>query len=373
MRILFFSKKLSGGGAERVLVNLSEEFTRRGHEVCIALNQNRIDYVLDSRVQIIEQPDSLVKKSLLQKVCGKLLSRKKIYTFTRDTIKTIKPDVIITFLHCNMLPIICYHGNIPIIHSEHNAYDRNLGFKYYFERFYLNRFFSKVCVLTPFDSGFANAKGLNNTIVMPNPNTFDSISKDEYSQLFPQRKNILICGRVSDWKVKGMDLALMSFAKFAKHYPDTILDFVGLFDDISRDYLVKMANQLGIQEQIKFWGRQKNVKEIMRHHQFLILSSRTEGFPMVVTEAMTQGLPCVCFEKLATSIIVNGIDGLLVNNNDIDALASAIQTMISNNELRYKMGFESINNIERFSRKEIVDRWERLFFAVKMDSTPFVG
>ena len=373
MRILFFSKKLSGGGAERVLVNLSEELTRRGHEVCIALNQNIIDYDLDSRVQIIEQPDSLVKKSLLQKVCGKLLSRKKIYTFTRDTIKTIKPDVIITFLHCNMLPIICYHGNIPIIHSEHNAYDRNLGFKYYFERFYLNRFFSKVCVLTPFDSGFANAKGLNNTIVMPNPNTFDSISKDEYSQLFPQRKNILICGRVSDWKVKGMDLALMSFAKIAEQYPDVTLDIVGLFDETSRDYLTKMSYELEIQDQIKFCGQQYNVKEIMQQHQFLILSSRTEGFPMVVTEAMTQGLPCVCFEKLATSIITNGIDGLLVNNNDLDALADALRTMITNKEMRYRMGLESIKNVERFSRKAIVDRWETHIFNAKVHDKSFVG
>lgn len=365
MKLLFFSNTLAGGGAERVLANLTNELSRRGHDVTIALNINKIAYDLSDDIKVIHAPQYYLYKeqNILKRIYRSIIQKNNLHKFTKHVIDDIKPDIIITFLRCNMIPIIKYHKNITIISSEHNAYDRNIGFLKKIERFFLNRFFDKVFVLTAFDQGYAKAKGLSNTIIMPNPNTFDIISKDEYDEYFDKRKNILVCGRVYAWYVKGFDIAIKAFAKIAEKIPNTDLDIVGEYDQKSKIHLENIAIECGVEERVHFLGRSNDMINIMRNHKVFVLSSRTEGFPMVITEAMTQGLPCVSFERLSYPIIIDSIDGLLVDNGDIEKLANSIYELISNDGYRYLLGIESLKNINRFSSKNIAKRWENILIT----------
>ena len=367
MKLLFFSNTLAGGGAERVLANLTNELSRRGHDVTIALNINKIGYDLSDNIKVIHSPQQNWYKgrNILKRIFRNILKGIHSYKHTKNAINEIKPDIIITFLWCNMFPIIIHHKSIPIISSEHNAYDRNIGFRRKIDRFFLNRFFDKVCVLTAFDHGYAKAKGLTNTTIMPNPNTFDSISTDEYNAYFEKKENILVCGRVSAWHIKGFDIAIKAFAKIAEKIPNTDLDIVGEYDQKSKIHLENIAIEYGIKERVHFFGRSNDVINIMRCHKLFVLSSRTEGFPMVITEAMTQGLPCVSFERLSSPIIIDGIDGILVENGNVDKLAKSMYELISNNDYRYQLGLESIKNVSRFSSENVAKRWEELFNTLK--------
>lgn len=363
MKLLFFSEKLNGGGAERVLVNLTNELVMRGHEVTIALNKESSLYVIDPRIKLLNAPHfkETNRRGLVRRLLRGIARRRCYSRHTHHAINQIRPEIIITFMHCNILPIIRFHGSIPIVHSEHNAYDRDLGFGWYFRRFFLNRLFDSVCVLSPFDQGYALAKGLKKTVVMPNPNSFESISLESYYDCFAHRKNILVCGRVSWWYIKGFDLAIEMFSKIADKFPDVDLDVVGYGDDKSLSYLKQVAIKFNIKERIHFLGQRSDIKEIMCNHKLFVLSSRTEGFPMVITESMTQGLPCVAFERLASSIIVNGIDGVLVKELDIDKMAEWVSLLLIDDEKRYSLGQEAIKNVARFSSENIAAKWEDLF------------
>ena len=370
MNLLFFSQTLHSGGAERVLANITNELINRGHSITIALNENKISYQVDSRINICIAPQikQYQGRNVIRRLLRNMAINRRNRLHTRNVIKTVHPEVIVTFLHCNMFPIICYHGNIPIVHSEHNAFDRRLGWEYHFRRFYLNRFFDKVLVLTPFDQGYAMAKGLENTIVMPNPNTFSSITQKEYDDLFPQRKNILACGRVYSWYIKGFDSAIEAFANVANQYPDVDLDIAGDADEKAIGILKQLAIKFDVENRIHFLGRRDDIDAIMRQHQLFILSSRTEGFPMVVTEAMSQGLPCIAFERLASSIILDGLDGCLIKDADTMALSEAIVKLVSNEKLRYSFGKAGLNNVSRFAADTIATKWEGFLSTINNDN-----
>lgn len=363
MKLLFFSATLKGGGAERVLVNLTNELAKRGHDITIALNKNESYYEVDSRIKIVSAPQRkwYGGRSVLRRLVRNVAIKRHNYRHTRDTIHSVRPDVIISFLWCNMWPIIRWHGNIPIVHSEHNAFDRKLGFHLFYHRFVFNRFFDKICVLTPFDQGYASAKGLKKTIVMPNPNTFIQIDEDEYKSTFTQRKNILVCGRINYWHVKGLDLAIEAFARIANRIPGVDLDIAGSGEEKSLKQLEQLATKLGVEDRVHFLGQRSDMQNVMRQHQLFVLSSRTEGFPMVITEAMSQGLPCVSFEKLASSIIIHSIDGVLVKDGNVAELSEAVLYLISNQDTLFKYGLEAIKNVNRFSAVVVANRWETLF------------
>ncbi len=363
MRILFFSRNLSYGGSERVLSNLSNELASLNYEVVISLNDDCVFYNVHPNIKLIIAP-SLRYGQWNNPFChfiSWIERNHRNYRHTRNTINAMKPDLIVSFSQCNMKAILCCHGNIPIIHSEHNAYDRKLGFKSYFNRFFLNRFFDKVCVLTLFDSGYARAKGLKNAVVMPNPNTFPIITENEYADLFYKRKNLLVCGRVDAWNVKGFDIAIEAFSIIAKQYPDVDLDIAGYGNENSIKALCKIADNFGVVDRIHFLGKRTDIKDVYQKHSLLLLSSRTEGFPMVVTEAMSQGLPCVSFERLSYSIIINDIDGMLVNNLDVAEMSVAVKRLLDDDKRRFSLGKEARKNIERFSSSSIARKWESLF------------
>ena len=321
MKLLFYIHALSGGGAERVLANLTNELVNRGYDITIALNDNVIVYDINPKVKILSAPAHLwyQGRNIIRRVIRNIVLNRFHYRFVKDSIKTVRPDIIITFIQCNIKEILRCHGSIPIILSEHNAFDRKLGLKNHINRFFLSRFFNIVCVLTPFDKGFAS-------------------------------------GRVDAWQVKGFDIAIKAFAEISNQYPDVELNIAGSGNNESIKHLEQIANRCGVVNKVHFLGRRDDIQELMRQHRLFVLSSRTEGFPMVLIEAMSQGLPCVSFERLATSIINDKIDGLLVEDGDTKELSAAIAKLLADSRLCYQLGVESIKNVGRFSSGNIADK-----------------
>ena len=365
MKVLFFIHCLIGGGAERVTVNLSNELASRGHDVTIVLNKNIIDYELDSRIHIDFMPDSKRRKDILRRIWGLVKSNYNDYKGTKNILKQYKPDIIIASWGSKLIPIILTHGHIPIIASEHNTFDRKHKFRERVNRFYLNRFFDKVVVLTEYDKNFTK-KYLHNTEVIPNPLTFAPISHEEYEKSFSQRKNLLACGRIKAYHVKGFDNLIIAFSKIAHLHKDWDLDIAGAGSDESIAYLKQIASSNGVEERVHFLGFRKDISQLMKSHSIFALTSRSEGFGMVISEAMAMGCACVSYALTGPSeIISHQHDGLLVENQNVDKMSEALSILMSDESLRKTLGKNALESVRRFSCDTITDKWENLFNEVR--------
>ena len=142
---------------------------------------------------------------------------------------------------------------------------------------------------------------------------------------------------------------------------DWTLKIVG--DGEWHDKLAEQAAELGIADRVNLCYATKDIVEEYRNASILVLSSRYEGFGMVLLEAQSAGLPTISFDcKCGPSeIILDNINGYLVPVGDIDILADRIADLIKNEDKRNRMGKQSYIDSNNFSEELIMAKWECLF------------
>lgn len=123
-----------------------------------------------------------------------------------------------------------------------------------------------------------------------------------------------------------------------------------------------MSDDMGLKN-VKFHNPVINIKDKYLESSIMLLTSRSEGFGMVLIEAMECGLPCVSFDCPSgpADIIKNDEDGFLINLEDVNAMTDKISLLIENKELRKTMGEHAKKNVKRFSPDNIVRLWDELF------------
>jgi glycosyltransferase involved in cell wall biosynthesis len=208
-------------------------------------------------------------------------------------------------------------------------------------------------------------KGLHENVgVMPNPNSYQ-IS----SILSPRkRKQVLAVGRFDDGN-KRIDKILKVFKLVYGLDSNSKLIVVGSFSfnkmlpfPINKS-ISALISELHIPEEaIKFMGSQSNVKPFFEAASVLLLASDYEGFPMVLTEAGTFGIPSVVFGTPGMDeIIVDGVNGYLIDENKPDIAAEKIISLLNDDLLWRNMSEQCLRLSERFKVNIIVDRWRSLF------------
>lgn len=364
MRILFFINSLVGGGAERVTVLLANQFVEMGHNVAIFVKEDIIAYPIDQRVEIsVSEPCKL--KGKITRLIAPFASYYKRYVDTKKFVKNYQPDIIVASWGCNLLQVLLASNKVPVVASEHNTFDRKHSVREYINRFWLNRFCNKVVMLTRYDKVYMS-RILRNAVVIPNPLTFSPITKDVYETQFQNRRNILACGRLNAYHVKGFDNLLYCFAQIAQKHPEWDLDLAGNSDEKSKSYLSSLCKSYNIEKRVHFLGFSNNVAELMSKHSIYVLTSRSEGFGMVLTEAMAMGCPCISYDLSGPSeIIVNNVDGILVESQNKDLLVKVLENLINDAELRRDLGGRAIQNVQRFFIHDIAKMWIHLFENLK--------
>ncbi len=215
------------------------------------------------------------------------------------------------------------------------------------------RFYDRFIVLT---QGNLNEWKLKNLQVIPNPLSFYP-DEDDISTLL--NKKVIAVGKHSFQK--GYDRLLQSWKPVVEKSPDWELDIYGTINE--KEGLQDLANKLGISESVNFYPPVKNIAEKYKEASIYAMSSRYEGFGMVLTEAMAYGVPCVSFDcHYGPSDIISDKDnGLLIKNNDIDGLGNAIDFLIENEETRMSMGKKARIDVQRYLPEKIVSVWDDLF------------
>lgn len=207
--------------------------------------------------------------------------------------------------------------------------------------------FKKFVILT--HGNISEWKGLENITVIPNPLPFEP--KEQSSQ----NNKIVICvGKIS--YQKGQDLLQKAWKKLYSKYPDWELHLYG-------NENLKFLDTRNLKNNIFHFQAAKNIEEKYEESSIYAMSSRFEGFGMVLIEAMSCGLPVISFDcpHGPKDIISDGEDGFLIENGNIEKFAEKLQLLMSDFELRQKMGKAASQNSKIYNANIIVKQWDELF------------
>lgn len=360
MKLLYITNGINGaGGLERVLsIKASYLSEHYGYEVMI-LTLNEIHpnsfYTFSPKVKL----HSIA-------VAGKPVVYIKAYLKgIKQTVKEFQPDVISVCddgLKGFFIPTLL-KTTIPIIYERHVSKEIEMHHDFPFWKkllikskwklmAFLANNFSKFVVLT--NGNLNEWQLLKNLAVIPNPLSFYPESSSSLLN-----KKVIAVGK--QCYQKGYDLLLDAWVSVSKKYPDWQLEIYGKKE--SESNLELLVENLNIQNSVNFYAPDKNIQEKYLEASIYVMSSRYEGFGMVLIEAMACGVPCVSFDCNygPSDIIEKGVDGIVVSNGNTQELAKGICQLISDDELRNQMGAKAKENVKRYLPSTIVAQWDKLF------------
>lgn len=382
MKIFLVCNSLGGGGAERVHVNLANGFAQRGHEVYLIADVNQpASYPVDEQVHVLP---------LCPLSSNKFVKWGKAVSMLRKNIKKYKPDVVIGNMHlCSLVSRIAGVGlQIPVVMTIHHALESNyIGFsktEKFMDR-YSPSIYAATVVLTEADKEVMNNKyhQKKNIVVIPNPLTFIPIHEADNGEMINDKgtviekeKIIFAAGRLNDWKCKGWDLLIKAWAlmngQWTKHngqFDDQSsaisgwrLQIAGTGSEQDFSFLKQLCKENEVEDSVEFLGYRTDMKELYQKASIFCLSSRSEGLPMVLIEAMSQGCASVACENLGRTkeIITSEIEGLLFKTADADDLAKQLSRMITDSDYRIKAQRASVERSFCYQIDHIIEMWEEL-------------
>ncbi|MEU8590093.1 glycosyltransferase [Streptomyces sp. NPDC048664] len=212
----------------------------------------------------------------------------------------------------------------------------------------------RLLVLTQEDADRWVGEGLNNVGFMPNPLPVMPATASPRTE-----KVVTSIGRLSH--AKGVDLLLDVWAEAAPRQPGWILRVHGAGE--YEDTLRGRCTELGLDGSVEWAGQTADVTGALARSSVLVQSSRGEGFPLVLLEAMACGVPCAAFDCSpgVREIIRDGEDGLLARHGNTGELARHLVRLMSDETLRDTMGDAARRNVRRFAPEVVTSRWEELF------------
>ena len=353
MKIVFFVADFSGGGAERVVSLLGNELVGRGYEIFI-ITDTHIPFAYPFRKDILffDVPFS----------SGRKYDWLKALKRSRVIVQDIRPDIVITIMPLMFLMAkIAMRGiPIPVIASDHTSFERKLPFHIRLIRKFFYKWADMLTVLTKADSVYIGSH-IKNKVVMPNP-----VSYPVFTGECRREKCILAVGRLDVWMVKGFDLLIRAWGSIAKQYPDWNLKIAGTGRPESFHLLRRLALECGCIGQIEFLGFRSDIDLLMRQSAIFVLSSREEGFGLVLAEAMSQGCACISFDHggRQREIITPDFSGILLETHSCQLLAEAMSKLIADDSCRQKLSINARKDVVKFSLNKVVDLWEDLIRKV---------
>lgn len=363
MRILFIINSLSSGGAERVTTALASYLLGRGHDVTVATLAGRENdfYLPDARIRRLAF--GLAGESI---GVGKLVANLRRLHALRRAIRHEQAQVVIGMMTTSAVLAILASAGLPtrVIASERN-YPGMKGARsgWNMLRRLVYRFADAHVAQTQKGAdwieqhtGARNIHVIPNSVAWPVPSCPPVVQPDT---VVPSgRRMVLAVG--TKIEQKGFDLLLEAYGRIALKLPEWDLVILGVEQAGQGAQLQAQLRAAGLGERVHLPGRVGNVGEWYERADLFVLSSRYEGFPNVLLEAMAAGCACVAFDcdTGPRDIIEPGVDGMLVPAEDTTALAAAMERLMTNDALRAQLGYAALSVRERFAEERVLARWE---------------
>ena len=376
MKLLYFIPALyNSAGMERVLSEKMNYLVREyNYDVAVITTEQMgrpVFFDLDERVRQIhldidfnaDFDSPLIKKYFRYQQKFKLY-RKRF----EETIAELRPDVCISLcgkeieffykVKCDALKIAEVHFAMnfrtQFITRKNNALLNLLGKIRTKQLIKQTKALDRMIVLTPHDKKQWD-KTHNNVEVISNPNPL-KIKSSSYSR---ESKAIVSVGRL-DYQ-KGYDMLIDVWKIVAQKYPSWKLNIFG--NGEWEDLLKEKIQENNLEEQISLKGVSTNIEKEYLDSSFYVMSSRYEGLPMVLIEAMACGLPIISFdcEHGPRDVIKNNETGFLVPTFDIELMAKKIIFLIENETIREEMSLASVERAKKYDLTTIMEKWKHLF------------
>lgn len=365
MRVLYVFRSLAvWGGIERVLVDkMNYLVSMYGYEVYMLTTcqgNHPVPYQLDNAVHLEDlgiQFHLQYQYRGLKKLWDGWSRTKRFERLLSERIKEIHPDVIICTTADPVFSIAKVKGDTPLVVESHSICLRTLDVKGLRQRHVARQLLKglrKAACLVALSEGDANEWRKWGVPVQIIPNIVH-LNEGKLSSL--DQKHVIFVGRL-DYQKRPMLMVQIWKELFPRH-PDWHLDIYG--EGEQKQALQSVIGSQNIN--IHLHEPTSQIFEAYRNSSILVVTSLYEPFGLVIPEAMSCGQPVVSFDSPygPSSMISDGIDGFLVENDNISMFTRRLEQLMDDVLLRLKMGTISVETSKRFSAKEIMPEWKVLF------------
>lgn len=356
MKIMYFCNFIATpGGLARIVIEKANYLSKK-HEVTILTFDHpnkKTYYELSSKIIHIDYSDYSGTNNIW-------LSKQKFNRILAD----VKPDIIIALTGKDSLVLPFFNSSIPKLkemhftHGYRKIHHKNSGLLKRFLVSIISQLelwvFSKYDMIIPLTYEDEVKWNLKNTKVIYN---FKTIESEEKALLVS--KTVIAVGRLNH--EKGFDLLLDAWKQVCRSDDKWKLEIYG--DGPLKNELLELSKSLNITDRVSFKGNVKSIKRRYLQSSIFVMSSRHEGLPLSLIEAMECGLSIVSFSCPSgpTEIINNDKDGFLVENGNSLKLANKLLELMNNPEKRKILGENAIINAKQFNKEPIMQEWENLF------------
>ena len=374
MHILYIYSEISiMGGTDKVLVEKANYLATHGYQVTVVTEAQmgrKLSFSLDSAVKHIDMGLDFNKQyqpNIIKRAYIYFSLRRKYKKRLKAVLMEEKPDIVsaivgrsldfIADIHDGSIKIVEAHTTKHFLRSYHLMEQRGGVFKYLarYLRWNMCRQVSRldgIVLLTQRDAD--DWKEAKRTFVIPNAVPYYPA---ESSTL--DNKQVIMVGRYND--AKGYDYLIPAWEIVHQRHPDWVLNAYGSGE--LHDQVVKWIVERHLEKSFILHEPTTHITEKYLESSICVLSSRYEGFSLVILEAMACGVPFVSFDcpHGPRNIIRHEEDGLLVEYLNPQALADGICRLIEDESLRKRLGANARRNVCRFSKDSVMKQWEDLF------------
>lgn len=369
-KVIFFIPSLEGGGAERVMVDLLRHIDRTRIEPLLILL-----YPLEGSPYCRDLPGNIRIRTILRRSGRPAEKLRQFISFVRAVLQERPQLIVSTLTHANILAILAgLIARVPVIPCEHNMISeiiRTDGFGRTFGMLaapLVKALYRRCCRVVAVSEGIKDDLTgrfhIPPEIVEVITNPLDLERIESSSSLPPGQPFfdgnapvLLAAGRLV--YQKGFDVLLRAFQSVREH-EEARLIIMG--DGEERRSLEQLAVELGIAQSVSFCGFQQNPYAFMKKADLFVLSSRFEGFPVVLLEALACGLPVVATDCRSGpfEILEGGKYGALVPAGDPETLSREIARLLNDRELRRRLSDAARDRSRDFSAKKVAARYAGL-------------